>query len=101
MSDQTAEGIFDWADKFSKHTQRLFRMRELQTEIRKIGTVCGGCNSWMTRECPREKNINGRNYGPSCESLVSGCQLFSLKSWDATRKEQLRQELADLEAAHD
>lgn len=100
MGDQTAEGIFEWADSFSKHTHRLHRMRELQAEIRKIGTVCGGCDNWMTRQCPRERNVNGRNYGPSCESLVNGCHLFSLKSWHAYWEEQLRQELAFLESAH-
>jgi hypothetical protein len=100
MGDPTAEAIFAWADKFSEHTYRLHRMRELRADINKIGTVCGGCNSWMTRACPRERNVNGMNHGPSCESLVGSCPIFTLKSWYAKRKDELTEELKTLEASH-
>lgn len=97
MSDLTAEKVFDWADRLSDHAQRVHRMRELRAGINEIGAVCGGCNNWMTRACPRERNVKGMNHGPSCKSLVAGCPVFSLKNWDAERKEGLIEELKKLE----
>lgn len=40
---------------------------------------CGTCFWWMKSDyCPREKNVNGRNKGPSCEALVMNCPQFYL-----------------------
>lgn len=39
---------------------------------------CGNCRFWMTRKCPKEKNVNGRNRGPSMNGL--SCRLFE-ESW--------------------
>lgn len=100
MREPTAEDVFAWADKFSDYTHRLHRMRELRAAINEVGTVCGDCNSWMTRACPRERNVNGMNHGPSCKSKVGNCPVFTLKSWDAKRKEELIQELKKLEDSH-
>ena len=33
---------------------------------------CGSCNLWMTRSCPYERNVNGRNQGPSMSHPACG-----------------------------
>lgn len=89
--------VWDWADRFSDHVHRLDRMRQLRVAIAEIDTVCGGCEKWMTRACPRETNVNGWNKGPSCKSLK--CAEYEEKSWDAKRRTELQAELAELESA--
>jgi len=42
-----------------KHLIKLSKIRQ-----------CGNCKYFMTRTCPQEKNINGRNYGPSYSELA-------------------------------
>ena len=35
---------------------------------------CGDCRLWMTRQCPREANVNGWNKGPSMSAAI--CDKF-------------------------
>jgi len=42
---------------------------------------CGECYFWMkSRDCPRERNINGMSRGPSCDD--STCDRFKAKDAD-------------------
>lgn len=55
------------------HIKTVFE--PIETHSVKTGRKrCGDCKLWMTRECPKEKNVNGRNYGPSVNDIV--CELF-------------------------
>lgn len=39
---------------------------------------CGECDKWMkSRECPRERNVNGWYRGPSCDDAP--CNQFTPK----------------------
>lgn len=56
---------------------------------------CGSCQHWMkSRECPRERNVNGYSRGPSCDALP--CSKFDLKPSVAALKVE---RLAAAEAA--
>ena len=72
VSSNGAE-IWDWAARLSEHTQRLGRIRQLRADLRRLGMECGDCDKWMkSRECPRERNVNGQTRGPSMTALVCG-----------------------------
>lgn len=61
--------------------QRLSLINQLTDKIvyleRWINKRCGNCEKWMNRNCPKERNVNGYNRGPSCDDY--GCELFILK----------------------
>ena len=60
--------------------------------------LCGGCYWWMkSRRCPREKNVNGWNRGPSMNSPV--CKEYL--SGDAVRRQRLASRFSVLLAADD
>lgn len=87
--------IWDWAAKLSEHTQRLHQMRLLRQDIAEIGQGCGCCDKWMkSRECPRERNVNGRNHGPSMKGRV--CSQYVEKPSSTARREELKAKLAQL-----
>ena len=89
--------VWDWAANLSNHLHRECRKQELRAELRVIGTVCGDCDNWMkSRLCPRERNINGRNHGPSMNELVSGCKSFIESLAETERRDKLQQQLAEL-----
>lgn len=88
-SDISPDGreIWDWAGRLSKATQLAHDIRETQTKIRKLATTCGDCDKWMkSSECPAEKNVNGRNHGPSSQALK--CAQFK-ESWDVPKQRLL------------
>lgn len=70
-AEVSADGseIWDWAGRLSRATQLAHDIRETQASMRKLATTCGDCDKWMkSSECPAEKNVNGRNHGPSCNA---------------------------------
>lgn len=88
--------LLDWAARFSTALHRQARIVELNAEIAKVR--CGDCSHWMkSRECPRERNVNGWNHGPSCEDLP--CQLFIEDSLSTKLREEWRAERGALRAA--
>lgn len=65
--------IWDWAAKLSEATQRSHERRQLNQALADCGTRCGDCYKWMKSSmCPAERNVNGRNHGPSCQSRKCG-----------------------------
>jgi hypothetical protein len=61
------DAIMDWDVK----NQKLRQIKELDRDLlkEKIGS-CGGCYFWMkSNDCPRERNINGWNKGPSMSDI--------------------------------
>lgn len=93
--DDGGRAIFDWADKLSKATEKAHRVRRVRESILNANQTCGSCKKWITRECPRERNVNGTNYGPSMNSLK--CDLFAMKEFDRQRIDALEAELAGLQ----
>lgn len=82
--------IWDWASKFSSHVHRQDEIRKLKVSIASIGKRCGDCDKWMkSRQCPMERNVNGRSQGPSSEGRI--CRQF-VECVFATRR---RAELTD------
>lgn len=85
--------IFDSFLKVSDFSNRLDAIKKdsevaLQTDQR----VCGHCDKWMKSSlCPFEKNINGRNRGPSMGSMA--CSEFILTPWVKALKVERTQKL--------
>lgn len=87
------DSIISGLERISLRAQRrdeLARLRE------SAARQCGNCTHWMkSSECGREKNISGRNYGPSCSDLP--CDKFAstashlgwIEKYEALRKEPL------------
>jgi len=90
--------IWDWAAKLSEHTQRLAKVQQLKAEIAKP-LRCGDCYWWMkSRDCPRERNVNGRNRGPSMNDWPCGKMQETADSIE--RREKHKAELAALQHPH-
>jgi hypothetical protein len=92
------EGVPDEVNDILSGFQRLSAITQLLSDInnlsRWINKRCGNCDKWMCSNlCPREKNVNGRNHGPSMNTL--GCDLFSLKSYQIKYYNRECQELLD------
>lgn len=90
--------VFDWALRFSDHTQRIHRRREVWTAIQHGESQCGTCKKWMTDACPRERqdNTKGRKVGPSAGALK--CDQHDMSAWDRNRIDGLKREYAALAA---
>jgi hypothetical protein len=87
--------LWEWAGRFSQAVHRQARIAELGAQIRKV--TCGDCSRWMkSRECPRERNVNGWNRGPSCEDLP--CGIFSESASSTKLRDERRSELTALRA---
>lgn len=92
--------VWDWAAEFSAHTQRLDKMRRLRADISRLNSVCGSCHFWMkSRECPKEKNVNGYSRGPSSESPK--CGQFAMTQSAAKLRDERQAELDAVVAAHE
>lgn len=77
--------IISGFDRLSKITQ----LKDMVTEARISARLrCGSCHFWMkSRECPRERNVDGMSRGPSCEAPVCGTFLQTTSSLEiAARK---------------
>lgn len=87
--------IWDWAARFSQHMHRLDEARRLRSEVATV--ECGGCTKWMkSRACPRERNVNGWNRGPSSRDRICG-QFVETRS-SAERRAANTEKLAEIEA---
>ncbi|RSZ60012.1 hypothetical protein HF313_14960 [Massilia atriviolacea] len=76
--------IFDALGRADSAMQKQVRINELTNDISKIGRRCGDCDKWMKSSgCPAERNVKGRNVGPSCESII--CKSFA-EAGSATRR---------------
>lgn len=89
--------VWDWAGKLSEHVHRLDDMRRIGAEIRTTGTTCGDCDLWMkSSQCPKERNVNGRNQGPSCNTAK--CVKFVETTQATRRRTELQERLSALES---
>lgn len=89
--------VWAWADSLSAYTHWLHAKRQLREDISLNTGVCGSCDKWMkSRECPREKNVNGMSRGPSCKSLTCGQFVWAASSLRLI--EEWKAKLAELEA---
>ena len=75
-------GVPDEVNNVLSGFQRLSAITQLMSKINDLqrwtNKRCGNCDMWMcSNSCPKEKNINGRNKGPSMNEY--GCDKFSLK----------------------
>lgn len=87
------DAIFDWAIYVSHEINRKHRIRELTQQVDSVR--CGDCTKWMcSRLCPRERNIDGRNHGPSCNGEI--CDQFVEKDTYKKLREERRAELEAL-----
>lgn len=61
------DGFLEW-DR--KRLAAIQRREELATLKRQATPHCGDCYYWMkSRDCPRERNVNGMSRGPSSGGL--------------------------------
>lgn len=94
--------IWEWGHSLSEWAQRQDNIRRLRAEVAQVD--CGGCALWMTRQCPRERNINGRNHGPSmngspCVQYAEKPSTAALRATRAAELPQVEVTDADREAA--
>ncbi|CDX26739.1 hypothetical protein MPL3356_60527 [Mesorhizobium plurifarium] len=62
--------IWDWAAKLSAYEQHIDKIRRLRVQLAECGRYCGACDKWMkSRECPKERNVNGYSRGPSMKDF--------------------------------
>jgi hypothetical protein len=81
-----ADRIFGAFHALSELTQKRERLRELHAAAK---PTCGGCFNWMkSGSCPREKNVNGLNRGPSCSGTP--CEKFEATSYHLAAVEAYR-----------
>ena len=89
--------VWDWADRFSAHVHRQDEMRKLRDQIFELQVRCGSCYFWMkSRDCPRERNVDGMSRGPSVGSMK--CDKFQMDPRSSLLLTQRREQLAALEA---
>ena len=71
-----ADQIIDAVMKASYASiQEDLRLRELERLRENSRRKCGGCFYWMkSRQCPKERNVNGWNRGPSMNGAI--CSKF-------------------------
>jgi hypothetical protein len=84
MKEIELEGVPDEVNDVLSGFARLSAISKLCEDIKYLRRWtelrCGNCDHWMkSRVCPKEKNVNGRNKGPSMNEFA--CELFSLKSY--------------------
>lgn len=71
--------IMDAMNNASTRLQDIAEYKVRCVNLRNRHGKCGTCFYWMKSSfCTREKNVNGRNKGPSCGDLVMGCPKFHL-----------------------
>lgn len=66
--------VFDAILRFDTEIQRIAAERNRRAELRRQARkTCGACHFWMkSQECPRERNVNGWNRGPSSGDVPCG-----------------------------
>lgn len=69
-----------------KRTTALGHLAEAARMDEAAAKKCGNCRHWMTRQCPRETNVNGRKHGPSsggspCTSFQESTGAFGPQQW--------------------
>lgn len=88
--------IWDWADDFSSWVHKQDKIARLEADIRDLSARrCGSCRDWMkSRQCPREKNVDGVSKGPSMSAPA--CQQFARK---VATQSLIDERLSELEIA--
>lgn len=84
-------------DAFCEAMNKLSRFAQLRADLHEAEQTdrrrCGNCYWWMkSNSCPRERNVNGQNRGPSMNDL--GCDKFQLTE-SAKRLKQERLEAVE------
>lgn len=89
------EAVWDWADRMSRFTQDNARRSQLTRDL--AVRSCGGCRSWMTKGCRRERpgGTSGRSTGPAASDAP--CSDYVEKTSTTRHRDRLRAELASLE----
>lgn len=91
------DDLRSWLTNFVSAEGKLSAARAHEQEAnrleREARPVCGNCDYWMTRQCPREKNVNGRNRGPSMNGIA--CSKYAEARSALTNPQFLRDMAAD------
>lgn len=90
--DQVATGIQRISDQ-AQLRDHVFYANQAARER------CGSCLFWMkSRECPREKNVNGMSRGPSCDASV--CSKFQVTASSTKFAAQKRRDANEFAVRH-
>jgi len=71
-AEDVIDRFIDAVGREAAIADHLERAREFDNAAR---NKCGNCYWWMKRECPSERNVKGRNVGPSMNG--SPCSKFT------------------------
>ena len=87
--------LFDVALKYSERKQGILDLIEkIKVANDTDKEVCGHCDFWMKSFlCPKERNVNGRNKGPSMSGIT--CNKFKLVEWVKELKEKRNKEIKE------
>jgi len=89
-----ADAVFGCAHRFSEHVHRVAERRETWANLQACKR-CGACAHWMkSRDCPREKNVNGQTRGPSSRDIP--CGKFEESASATKHREGLQAKYAEL-----
>lgn len=89
--------LFGAFERVAVAVQMDEKKRELRVKLHRIGTTCGDCSKWMkSSQCPAERNVNGRNVGPSMNA--PRCAAFNESSEATTSRAEMKARIAELEA---
>ena len=95
MNRHDSQAIWDAAAEAGRVREMERKASDLRRKIRSV--ECGDCDLWMKSSmCPRERNVNGWNRGPSMSDPI--CHQFELKDSSERARARWQSELDDLEA---
>lgn len=79
------DGLIDAMTKVSRLADLKAKLNHAK---RRMMPRCGNCDNWMkSSKCPQEKNVKGRNQGPSCEGIACKSYVEETFSTDIHRKQ--------------
>lgn len=97
--NRAIEDVWDWAGKFSENVHNIDKIRKLSADAFKP-LSCGDCYWWMkSRDCPREKNVNGQTRGPSSGGFP--CPKMQQTKQSIEHRSSLRAEITRLSIGGD
>jgi hypothetical protein len=97
----TIEGAIDrFIGRMGHITNARVHMDHAEADERNARPSCGNCRHWMkSRECPRERNVNGYSRGPSsgeppCGKFTENARVQGLRDRAAEFRAKAAAELA-------
>jgi len=86
------EDAFDFGMAASTALHKEVEKQEIRRQL--LVNLCGDCALWMSGGCPKERNVNGTQVGPSMNDPV--CRSFLMSPFAQRRKLDAQKRLDEL-----